>query len=278
MIDYLTVPNRSVEDSTGRKFAYREIGIDTNNMPLVLLNHLSATLDNWDPNLINKLAANRKIIVFDNRGIGLSQGSVPQSITQMADDTVAFLKAMHYSKIDLLGLSMGGFVAQDFVLKYPTMVNKLILVGTGPKGDKKIAQVGRITNIDIVRSFFARKDVKEYLFFTTTAQGKKFAKEFISRLNKRNAIKDAPIKIPAYLNQLKAIRRYAHDQPSDLEKISAPTLIVNGDHDRMVPTQDSYLLQKKIKNSQLKIYPDAGHMSLFQNSTDFSQLVNEFLK
>ncbi|MCP8849573.1 alpha/beta hydrolase [Latilactobacillus curvatus] len=273
---YLTTPNQFIQDQQGQWFAYREVGTGR-GLPLVLLNHLSATLDNWDPALIDLISQQRRVIVFNNRGVGFSDGKVPTTIEQMVADCYAFITAMQLTQFDLLGLSMGGFVAQAFTLKYPSSVNHLILVGTGPQGDSEIAKVGRITTFDLIRSFLTHRDVKEYLFFTRTPQGKQAGKAFINRLKQREIVEDKAITLAAYRRQLIAIKQYAHDQPANLAQINQPTLIVNGDHDRMVPVNGSYELHERILNSQLKLYPDAGHMALFQNPNDFAALLAQFL-
>ncbi|EHE85915.1 alpha/beta fold hydrolase [Latilactobacillus curvatus] len=273
---YLTTPNQFIQDQQGQRFAYREVGTGR-GLPLVLLNHLSATLDNWDPALIDLISQQRRVIVFNNRGVGFSDGKVPTTIEQMVADCYAFITAMQLTQFDLLGLSMGGFVAQAFTLKYPSSVNHLILVGTGPQGDSEIAKVGRITTFDLIRSFLTHRDVKEYLFFTRTPQGKQAGKAFINRLKQREIVEDKAITLAAYRRQLIAIKQYAHDQPANLAQINQPTLIVNGDHDRMVPVNGSYELHERILNSQLKLYPDAGHMALFQNPNDFAALLAQFL-
>lgn len=273
---YLTTPNQFIQDQQGQRFAYREVGTGR-GLPLVLLNHLSATLDNCDPALIDLISQQRRVIVFNNRGVGFSDGKVPTTIEQMVADCYAFITAMQLTQFDLLGLSMGGFVAQAFTLKYPSSVNHLILVGTGPQGDSEIAKVGRITTFDLIRSFLTHRDVKEYLFFTRTPQGKQAGKAFINRLKQREIVEDKAITLAAYRRQLIAIKQYAHDQPANLAQINQPTLIVNGDHDRMVPVNGSYELHERILNSQLKLYPDAGHMALFQNPNDFAALLAQFL-
>ncbi len=273
---YLTTPNQFIQDQQGQRFAYREVGTGR-GLPLVLLNHLSATLDNWDPALIDLISQQRRVIVFNNRGVGFSDGKVPTTIEQMVADCYAFITAMQLTQFDLLGLSMGGFVAQAFTLKYPSSVNHLILVGTGPQGDSEIAKVGRITTFDLIRSFLTHRDVKEYLFFTRTPQGKQAGKAFINRLKQREIVEDKAITLATYRRQLIAIKQYAHDQPANLAQINQPTLIVNGDHDRMVPVNGSYELHERILNSQLKLYPDAGHMALFQNPNDFAALLAQFL-
>ena len=273
--DYLTAPNLFLKGKKN-KFAYREMG-EKEGIPLVLLTHLSATLDNWDPLLINTLAENHWVIVFDNVGVGLSDGKVPKTIKEMADGALEFIRGLNVEQVDLLGLSMGGMIAQELVAKEPLLVRKLILVGTGPRGGEGISEVTKITNKDFLRSILTRKDIKTYLFFTETENGRIKAAEFLERINTRSQVKDKNIRFSSYQNQLTAINRWGKEESADLSSINQQTLIVNGDHDRMVPTVNSYDLAKRIPKSTLKIYPDAGHGSLFQFPIDFSQIVSEFI-
>lgn len=273
--EYLTLPNLYTQGKTYR-FVYREFG-NKNGVPLVLLPHLSATLDNWDPLLMNHLAARHWVIVFDNVGVGLSDGTVPKTIAAMAEGVLEFLDSLELDQVDLLGLSMGGMVAQELVTKAPDRVRKLILVGTGPRGGTGIRNVTKISNIELVRSLFTFKDVKTYLFFTATKNGRVKAAEFLDRLKARKVVKDKGIRLMSYLNQLTAINRWGKNTPADLSGIQQETLIVNGDHDRMVPTENSYDLAERIPNTKLKIYYDAGHGSLFQFPVEFSELVSAFL-
>lgn len=273
--EYLTLPNLYTQGKSYR-FVYREFG-NKNGVPLVLLPHLSATLDNWDPLLMDYLAAKHWVIVFDNVGVGLSDGTVPKTIAAMAEGVLEFLDSLDLDQVDLLGLSMGGMVAQELVTKAPERVRKLILVGTGPRGGTGIRNVTKISNIELVRSLFTFKDVKTYLFFTATKNGRVKAAEFLDRLKARKVVKDKGIRLMSYRNQLTAINRWGKNTPADLSGIQQETLIVNGDHDRMVPTENSYDLAERIPNTKLKIYYDAGHGSLFQFPVEFSELVSAFL-
>ncbi|WP_270274628.1 alpha/beta fold hydrolase [Enterococcus casseliflavus] len=273
--DYLTAPNLFLKGKKNQ-FSYREMG-EKEGIPLVLLTHLSATLDNWDPLLINTLAENHWVIVFDNVGVGLSDGKVPQTIKEMADGALEFIHGLNIEQVDLLGLSMGGMIAQELVAKEPLLVRKLILVGTGPRGGEGISDVTKVTNKDFLRSILTRKDIKTYLFFTETENGRRKAAEFLDRINTRSQVKDKNIRFSSYLNQLTAINRWGKEKPADLSTINQQTLIVNGDHDRMVPTVNSYDLAKRISKSTIKIYPDAGHGSLFQFPIDFSGIVSKFI-
>ncbi|MFS0934642.1 alpha/beta fold hydrolase [Enterococcus casseliflavus] len=168
-------------------------------------------------------------------------------------------------------------IAQELVAKEPLLVRKLILVGTGPQGGEGISEVTKVTNKDFLRSILTRKDIKTYLFFTETENGRIKATEFLERINTRSLTKDKNIRFSSYQNQLTAINRWGKEKSADLSTISQQTLIVNGDHDRMVPTVNSYDLAKRIPKSTLKIYPDAGHGSLFQFPIDFSKILSEFI-
>src|SRR5437868_3983785 len=152
-------------------FAYRQLGMGT-GVPVIFLNHLAAVLDNWDPRVIDGIAARHRVITFDNRGVGASQGKTSDSIEAMARDAVAFIRALGFDQVDLLGFSMGGFVAQVIAQKEPQLVRKIILAGTGPAGGEGIDNVTSVTIRDTIKAVLTFKDPKYYLFFTKTATGK----------------------------------------------------------------------------------------------------------
>ncbi|MHC9537381.1 alpha/beta fold hydrolase [Dellaglioa sp. BT-FLS60] len=274
---YIDAPNLSVTAQDGTTFAYREMGEKT-GIPVVLLTHLSANLDNWDPRLMDSLAKKHWLVAFDNKGVGLSSGKVPDTIQEMATDALTFIHAMGFSKVDILSLSMGGMVAQELVAQEPGLVRKLALTGTGPRGGKGIDQVSKLTNIDILHGLVTFKDSKTYLFFTRTKNGKMAAKTFLKQLKLRKVDRDKSISISAYLPQLKAINRWGKEAPADLSQITQPTLIANGDNDRMVPTPNSYDLAARIPGSKLVIYKDAGHVGIFQHYAEFSDTLTAFLE
>ncbi|TCB05260.1 alpha/beta hydrolase, partial [Acinetobacter sp. ANC 4641] len=153
--------------------------------------------------------------------------------------------------------------------KKPNLVRKMILSGTGPAGGVGISTVGRISNWDLVRGMVTGQDPKVYLFFTRTDQGKAAAKEFVQRIHQRTENRDKKITISAYRAQLKALKKWGNKKPADLSMVQQPVLIANGDHDRMVPTVNTYDLAKRLPNSTLIIYPDAGHGGIFQFHQDF---------
>jgi pimeloyl-ACP methyl ester carboxylesterase len=260
----------------GVTYAYRELG-PRGGIPVVFFVHLAATMDNWDPRIIDPIAKNRHVITFDQPGVGASTGQVPNSIEAMADDAYTFIQALGFDKIDVFSFSMGGMIAQDLALKHPGLVRKLVLTGTGPRGGKDIDKVVGTTYRDILRATLTRSDPKEFLFFNRDAAGKQAAKAFVKRLQERTIDRDKPISTKAFQAQLKAIQRFGRSAPSDLSKLTQPTLIANGDNDRMVPSILSEDLHRRIKGSELIIYPDAGHGGIFQFHAKFAPAAVEFL-
>ncbi|MEU2003487.1 alpha/beta fold hydrolase [Rhodococcus sp. NPDC019627] len=272
---YAKAPARTVT-ADGVTYAYRELG-PRGGIPVIFLVHLGATLDNWDPRIVDPIAEKRHVIAFDNRGVGASSGTVPNSIEAMADDAYTFISALGFDTIDIFSFSLGGFVAQDLVVKHPDLVRKLVLTGTGPRGGKDIEKVARTTYWDILRATLTRSDPKEFLFFNRNATGKAAAKEFVGRLEERTVDRDKPISIRAFRTQLGAIKKFGRSAPADLSAFTQPTLIANGDNDRMVPSALSEDLHLRIKGSELIIYPDSGHGGIFQYHDKFGPAALEFL-
>src|SRR5438046_1282411 len=272
---YTKAPARTVK-AGAVSYAYRELG-PKGGITVICSVHLAATLDNRDPRIVDPIARNRHVIAFDNRGVGASTGRVPDTVEAMADDAYTFIEALGFSKIDIFSFSLGGMVAQALVVKHPDLVRKLILTGTGPKGGKDIDKVARTTYYDILRATLTRSDAKEFLFFNRNATGKAAARAFVNRLEERTVDRDAPIKVKALRTQLKAIKKWGRGTPDDLSKISQPTLIANGDNDRMVPSTLSEDLHRRIEGSELIIYPDSGHGGIFQFHDKFAPVAVEFL-
>jgi pimeloyl-ACP methyl ester carboxylesterase len=268
-------PARTV-DAGGVTYAYRELG-RKGGIPVIFFVHLGATLDNWDPRIIDPIAAEHHVITFDNRGVGASTGSIPDSIEAMADDAVTFIKALGFDKVDIFSFSLGAMIAQALVVKHPDLVRKLVLTGTGPAGGKDIHKVAATTYYDMLRAALTRSDPKEFLFFNRNATGKPAARAFVLRLKERTVDRDAPISVKAFQTQLKAIKKWGRSAPADLSKITQPTLIANGDNDRMVPSVLSEDLHRRIKGSELVIYPDSGHGAIFQFHDKFAPVAVAFL-
>ncbi len=272
---YVQVPAKTVT-AGGVTYAYREMG-PKGGVPVVFLIHLAGTMDNWDPRIIDPIAAEHHVITFSNRGVGASTGAVPDSIDSMADGAATFIQALGYQKVDLFGFSLGGMIAQSLVLKHPGLVRKLVLAGTGPAGGEGIKKIMGTTYYDVLRGSLTRQDPKEFLFFNRNAAGKPAARAFIDRLRVRTTNREAPIKLSAFQTQLKAIRRWGLSPSADLGVITQPTLIANGDNDRMVPSVLSSDMHRRIPGSELVIYPDSGHGGIFQFHDRFVPVALEFL-
>jgi pimeloyl-ACP methyl ester carboxylesterase len=272
---YAKAPARTIT-AGGVTYAYRELG-PTGGVPVVFFVHLAANLDNWDPRIVDPIARERHVITFDNRGVGASTGRVPDSVEAMADDAYSFIRALGFDTVDIFAFSLGGMVAQALVVKHPELVRKLILTGTGPAGGKDIDKVAGVTYWDILRATVTRSDPKEFLFFNRNATGKPAARAFVNRLKERSVDRDAPVKLNAFRTQLEAIKKWGRSAPADLSKITQPTLIANGDNDRMVPSVLSEDLHRRIPGSELVIYPDSGHGGIFQFHDTFAPVAVEFL-
>lgn len=272
---YIETPNLSI-NVEGTAFAYRDLG-PRSGVPLILLNHWGAVLDNFDPRIVDGLASKHRVIATDYRGIGASGGTAPVTIDEMARDAIALIRALGFEKVDLLGFSLGGFVAQDVALKAPGLVRKLILTGTGPAGGKGIDKVGAVSWPLMIKGLLTLRDPKFHLFFTSTANGRQAAKAFLKRLKERKADRDKGATPGAFLRQLKAIKAWGQQAPQNLADIKIPVLIANGDNDIMVPTVNSTDMAQRIPGAQLVIYEDAGHGGIFQYHADFVPKALSFL-
>ena len=272
---YVQAQTRWVE-AGGNRFAYRELG-PYGGLPLVLLNHWGAVLDNFDPRIVDGLASSHRVIAIDYRGIGASGGIAPATVDEMARDTLALIRALGFDRIDLLGFSLGGFVAQDLVLKAPKLVRKLILTGTGPAGGEGIDRVGAVSWPLMLKGLLTLRDPKTYLFFTSTRNGREAASAFLKRLKERKTGRDKGPTPRAFLRQLKAIKAWGRQAPQNLAQLHMPVLIANGDNDIMVPSALSHEMARRIPHAQLVIYEDAGHGGIFQYHADFVSKALGFL-
>jgi len=276
-----TEPWRSTPTQTvavgGTTFTYRELG-PRGGLPLVFLHHFTATLDDWDPRVIDGLAARRHVITFDNRGVGGSGGKVPHTVAAMAADAIAVVRALGHERIDLLGFSLGGGVAQEVVLREPQLVRRLILTGTGHRGGGGLTKMPLIVGGAYAKAALGRVDPRHFLFFPRTPNGKKAAVDYIARLGERTASDRVPkISQQARIAQLAAIREAGLGEPHDLDRITQPTFVANGEDDVMVATARSRTLAERIPDSRLTIYPDSGHGGIFQHHDRFVPEVLAFL-
>ena len=260
----------------GVDFAYRQLGPKA-GVPVIFLVHLAGNLDNWDPRVVDGIAAKHRVITFDNRGVGASTGQTPDTIQAMAKDAVAFIRALGFDQVDLHGFSMGGMIAQVIVQDEPELVRRLILTGTGPAGGKGMKDVVWVAQLDTVRGLLSRQDPKQFLFFTRTANGKRAGKELLVRLQERTVDRDKPISIKSYFAQLRACYRWGTEEPHDLSLVQHRVLLANGDNDRMLPTPNTLDMARRLPNNELVIYPDAGHAGIFQFNEQFVEKALEFL-
>lgn len=274
-LKWIDVPTRTI-DVDGVPFAYRELG-PSGGVPVVFLHHLMAVLDDWDPRVIDGIAAHHRVITFDNRGVGASGGSVPATVEEMGRDAVAFIRAMGLEQVDLLGFSLGGGVAQMVTLQAPELVRRAILAGTGPRGAGDLDEMTKIAVTAYVKSALTLKDARTFLFFPRDADGKRAAKDYFVRLKERTHGRDKRISLQARRAQLKAIRAAGTEEPDDLSVITQPVFVVNGDHDLMVASSHSNDMARRIPNSRLRIYPNSGHGAVFQHHREFVAEALEFL-
>jgi pimeloyl-ACP methyl ester carboxylesterase len=275
-MSFENAPTKTI-DVGGTHFAYREIG-NKGAVPVVLLHHLTAVLDDWDPRVVDGLAAEHQVIAFDNRGVGATGGTTPTSVEAMARDAVAFIRALGLTKVDLLGFSLGGFVAQVIAQEEPDLVRKIIIAGSGPAGGEGISNMGAVLQDGLAKAGAAGKHPKHFLFFSQTANGQAAANAFLARLNERTEDRDASISNETIGAQLTAIHAWGQGDPSKLSAIQHPVLVANGDDDVMAPTINSFELARRLPNAQLSIFPDASHGGIFQYYSVFVQQALDFLR
>ncbi|WP_052200903.1 alpha/beta fold hydrolase [Terriglobus sp. TAA 43] len=277
-LNYNTTPNQYVTVH-GIKLAYRMIGNRSDAPTLVLFQHFTGTMDDWDQDLVEKLAATRPVLIFENAGIGASQGEPPDSVSLMAHYAEGFLDALQLSKIDALGFSLGGAVVQQLLADRPELVRKAILVGTGPQGAEGFDKLPSVIADKSKESAEKNVPLKALLFFTDTREGRQAGLDFVKRIN-NHTIDPEPIATPAAVQaQAKAYVTWGLTPANYrlLEAIKQPVLIVNGNNDLIAPTINSYVLYQHIPKAYLSLYPDSGHGSFFQYSTLFVSQANAFL-
>lgn len=267
-------------DSKLERYAYRRLG-KTGSCPILCLQHFTGTLDNWDPALIDFLAAEHDVILFDNAGIGQSGGSVPTTIAEMTKHALAFVDAMKLSSVDILGFSLGGMIAQQMVLDRPSVTRRLILAGTAPRGGEDIMhlekpRLAKFIN-DPTNKGYA---VLQKIFFPLTDTAQAAGAAFIARLAQRKTDLDHPSGPAVAQAQMASFRewdKYDGERFADLKRIKQPTLVFNGLNDEMIATENSFWLAQNIPDAVLLAYPDAGHAGLFQYSGPFGRQVCAFL-
>jgi pimeloyl-ACP methyl ester carboxylesterase len=257
-----------IEAANGITYAYRRFGNSGHGIPLVFLQHFRGNIDNWDPALIDAIAAEREVILFDNIGVGGTTGSTPDSVEAMASGAVAFLEALGLRRVDLFGFSLGGFIAQDVALSRPELVRRLILAGTGPKGAPGMQEwrddvVKRVVEPDAP----GPEDVL-YVFYTPTPTSQAAGQASLGRIFARQQGRDAETSQAAKNTQYhQAVLSWGvqdWDSVQRLATLAQPTLILQGDSDIMIPPKASHTMAGLIPDARIKIYPDASHGSIFQ--------------
>jgi pimeloyl-ACP methyl ester carboxylesterase len=274
---YAESPNRLITSASGIDFAYREVGQGA--VPLILLQHFRGNLDSWDPALVDELARDRRVIAFDNVGVGGSTGTTPDTIAQMARDAVKFLDAMKIDQADILGFSIGSFVAQEIALIRPAVVRRLVLASSAPQGASGMHGWAP----DVIGAVgTSSTSPEEYLsvFFAGTDTSRKAGQEALARMYARKDDRDKATSWQTRLAQYDAVCHWGIPDHAKLERlnaIEAPVFVANGDSDPMILPRYSYLLAGLIPDARIRIYPDSAHGFLFQHHDEFASDVHAFL-
>jgi len=275
---YSGLPNKLISAANGVDYAYRDTG--ESEVPLLLLNHFRGNLDNWDPALIDELAPARRVITFDNAGVGGSTGTTPHTVEQMAYDAIAFITAMDFGQVDLLGFSIGSFVAQQIALTRPAVVRRLVLASSAPQGAAGMHGWAP----EVIGAIGTPKTTpEEYLdvFFTQSPSSRQAGQEALQRMYARTEDRDTATTWATREAQYDAVCTWGIPDHAKLQRLSClqmPVFVANGDSDPMILPHYSYLLAGLIPQARVKIYPDSAHGFLFQHHTDFATDVEDFLR
>ncbi len=276
---YSELANELVSAASGVDYAYRDTGGGEDGLPLVLLQHFRGNLDNWDPALIDSLAPARRVVTFDNAGVGGSTGTTPDTIEQMARDAIAFLAAMEFSQVDLLGFSIGSFVAQQIALVRPAIVRRLVLASSTPQG--AVGMHGWAPEvIGAVGTPNTSPEAYLDVFFTQSAASRQAGQQALRRMYARTEDRDEATTWATREAQYDAVCTWGIPDHALLQRVSAldmPVFVANGDSDPMILPHYSYLLAGLIPRAQVKIYPDSAHGFLFQHHAEFAADVGAFL-
>ena len=273
-----TAPTQFVE-ANGIRFAYRRFG-KSGGVPLVFNMHFTGTMDHWDPLVTDGLAAKREVILFNNAGISSTSGEVPTSVEEMAVNAAAFIKALGFAKVDVLGFSLSGFVAQALAVADPGLVRRLILVGTGPRGGEGMATLTPEAQAVFGSTYANPDELWLGVFFTPTEASQAAGRSFLRRFRLRVVDRDPEVDESVAPAQIDAIGRWGAPRAGAfdyLRKITHPTLVINGSNDVIIYTVNSFILQQNLPNAQLILYPDSNHGSQYQYPTLFVADVTRFL-
>ena len=275
-IDYHQTASTQFITAGETKFAYRVLGRKT-GIPLVMIASLGSSMDEWDPAVTNGLAQQYQVIIFDIQGVGSSSGTTPDNIPDMAKGVVNFINALGYSKVNLLGFSMGSFISEQIVLTNPALVNKVILTGTGPKGAEGLSNLPNLlkqtVGLNPEQAFLASH-------FTQSAASQAAGKLSFERIIKRKENRDSAVTNESAYAGLKAVLAWAQPNPdafNELKNIKKPVLIVQGESDFLVPVVNAVRMSDSIPGAKLIVYKDAGHGSLYQYHDEFVKATSDFL-
>jgi pimeloyl-ACP methyl ester carboxylesterase len=276
---YTTVQTETVEAANGTSFAYRDLA--KGDVPIVAFQHFRGNLENWDPPLIDALAANRRVLTFDNTGVGATTGMTPHTIAEMAQDAIAFVDALELPQVDLLGFSIGSFVAQEITLTRPDLVRRVVLASSAPQGAAGMHGWAK----DVIDAVGKRQGSPEgYLsvFYAPSQASQAAGTQSLQRIfGARTEDRDADTTWQTRQAQYDAVCSWGIPNHALLQRVSAidhPVFIANGDSDPMILPHYSYLLAGLIPQARLKIYPDAAHGFLFQHAAEFAADVEAFLR
>jgi pimeloyl-ACP methyl ester carboxylesterase len=265
-------------DVDGIGYSYRRFGA-ANGVPVVFLQHVTGTMDYWDPAVVDGFARERPAILVDYPGVGRSGGSTPDTVQGLAERVVAFIGALGLRQVDLLGFSLGGFVAQVIAAEHPDLVRRVILAGTGPEGGEGIQTLGNVLMQGLQKS---PAEPRLYLFFEQSESSQHAGRAFIERQTRRMGDREPNISDQAATAELTAIGRWGSPQGNEsaarLPAMTQPVLVVNGKNDLLVPTINSYALFQRLPNAELHLYPDSGHGALFQYAEEFVREGLRFLE
>jgi pimeloyl-ACP methyl ester carboxylesterase len=275
---YTEFPNKLVSATNGVDYAYREAG--DGGVPLVLLQHFRGNLDSWDPALIDALASGRRVVTFDNTGVGGTSGKTPDTVGQMARDAIAFITALGLGQADILGFSIGSFIAQEIALIRPAIVRRLVLASSAPQGaagmhgwaPEVIGAVG--TPQTSPEGFLG-------VFFTRSPASRQAGQESLRRMYARTEDRDTAPTWQTREAQYDAVCTWGIPDHALLQRLSClqmPVFVANGDSDPMILPHYSHLLAGLIPHARVKIYPDSAHGFLFQHHAEFGRDVDEFLR